>query len=192
MPRLGNIFFLQVYLKSQQCAGASLTDTGTSMAGSMTYSQECPVAPDGRHAVVDSAPTPQIDDAYTSKRAHVIDLTNGKVLRVVETPIGRIGGLICGENGNPLSRYMLMAQNEELHAANYPPVWPFKNPVGAPPFDLRRFEVARLLRPARGGVRGHHAGAGPPASSAALVDAAATRDLRVQPEERDTQYPEGG
>ena len=57
-------------------------------------------------------------------------------LRVVDTPIGRIGGLICGENGNPLSRYMLMAQNEELHAANYPPVWPFKNPVGAPPFDL--------------------------------------------------------
>jgi aliphatic nitrilase len=57
-------------------------------------------------------------------------------LRVVETPIGRIGGLICGENGNPLSRYTLMAQNEELHAANYPPVWPFKNPLGAPPFDL--------------------------------------------------------
>ncbi|MAN79601.1 MAG: aliphatic nitrilase [Rhodospirillaceae bacterium] len=57
-------------------------------------------------------------------------------LRVIETPIGRVGGLICGENGNPLSRYMMMAQNEELHAANYPPLWPFKNPVGTAPYDL--------------------------------------------------------
>ena len=60
------------------------------------------VAPDGRHAVVDSAPTPQIDDAYTSKRAHVIDLTNGKVLRVVETP-GKLGDIEISPDGTQLS-----------------------------------------------------------------------------------------
>lgn len=57
-------------------------------------------------------------------------------LRVMDTPIGRIGGLICGENGNPLSRYTLMAQGEEIHAASYPPVWPFRNPLFGQPYDL--------------------------------------------------------
>jgi len=57
-------------------------------------------------------------------------------LRVVDTEIGRIGSLICGENGNPLSRYMLMAQAEEIHTANYPPVWPFRDPRGSGGYDL--------------------------------------------------------
>ena len=60
------------------------------------------VAPDGRHAVVDSAPTPQIDDAYTSKRAHILDLTSGKVLRVVETP-GKLGDIEISPDGTQLS-----------------------------------------------------------------------------------------
>ena len=49
---------------------------------------------------------------------------DGAGLRVVETPLGRIGMLICGENGNPLARYALMAQGEQLHIANYPSLWP--------------------------------------------------------------------
>jgi aliphatic nitrilase len=49
---------------------------------------------------------------------------DGAGLRVVETPLGRIGMLICGENGNPLARYTLMAQGEQLHIANYPSLWP--------------------------------------------------------------------
>ncbi len=32
--------------------------------------------------------------------------------------------LICGENGNPLARYALMAQGEQMHIANYPSLWP--------------------------------------------------------------------
>lgn len=35
---------------------------------------------------------------------------DGFGLRVADTPFGRIGGLICGENTNPLARYSLMAQ----------------------------------------------------------------------------------
>lgn len=61
---------------------------------------------------------------------------DGAGLRVVSTNIGRIGSLICGENNNPLSRYTLMAQGEQIHTANYPSVWPFRNPLGAARYDL--------------------------------------------------------
>ena len=58
-------------------------------------------------------------------------------LKVAETPFGRVGSLICGENNNPLARYTLMAQGEQIHTGNYPPVWPFRNPLsGAKPYDL--------------------------------------------------------
>jgi len=58
-------------------------------------------------------------------------------LNVVETPFGRVGSLICGENNNPLSRYTLMAQGEQIHTGSYPPVWPFRNPLtGAKTYDL--------------------------------------------------------
>ncbi|MBY0381169.1 MAG: carbon-nitrogen hydrolase family protein [Xanthobacteraceae bacterium] len=66
-------------------------------------------------------------------------------LRVVNSPFGRIGGLICGENNNPLARYSLMAQGEEIHCACYPAVWPFRNPLNSPAYDLRdsiRFRTA--------------------------------------------------
>lgn len=49
---------------------------------------------------------------------------DGGGLRVNETPIGKIGMLICGENTNPLARYALIAQGEQVHVSSYPPVWP--------------------------------------------------------------------
>lgn len=61
---------------------------------------------------------------------------DGAGLKVVPTSVGRIGSLICGENNNPLSRYTLMAQGEQIHTSSYPPVWPFRNPIGAAPYDL--------------------------------------------------------
>jgi len=61
---------------------------------------------------------------------------DGAGLSVTDMPIGRVGGLICGENGNPLARYTLMAQGEEIHCANYPSIWPFKDPRNSEPYDL--------------------------------------------------------
>ncbi|WP_206078455.1 carbon-nitrogen hydrolase family protein [Poseidonocella sp. HB161398] len=48
---------------------------------------------------------------------------------------GRVGGLICGENTNPLARFALMAQAEELHISCWPPIWPTR-----PPSDARNFD----------------------------------------------------
>lgn len=66
-------------------------------------------------------------------------------LRVVDTAVGRIGGLICGENNNPLARYVLMSEAEEIHCSCYPAIWPFRNPLSAPLYDLKdaiRFRAA--------------------------------------------------
>lgn len=45
---------------------------------------------------------------------------DGAGLQVVETAAGRIGCLACWEHYNPLARYTLMAQGEEIHAAQFP------------------------------------------------------------------------
>lgn len=61
---------------------------------------------------------------------------DGRGLRVAATPIGRIGMLICGENTNPLARYALIAQGEQIHLASYPPVWPTRDPRAGGNYDL--------------------------------------------------------
>ncbi|KAE9372627.1 carbon-nitrogen hydrolase [Stipitochalara longipes BDJ] len=49
---------------------------------------------------------------------------DGYGLRVANTKMGKIGALICGENANPLARYALMAQGEQVHISTWPAVWP--------------------------------------------------------------------
>src|SRR6266851_1061452 len=45
---------------------------------------------------------------------------DGSGLAVVETAVGRVGALACWEHYNPLARYALMAQHEEIHVAQFP------------------------------------------------------------------------
>lgn len=45
---------------------------------------------------------------------------DGAGLKVVDTAVGRVGALACWEHYNPLARYALMAQHEEIHAAHFP------------------------------------------------------------------------
>ena len=60
---------------------------------------------------------------------------DGDGLRVVDTPVGRVGNLICGENTNPLARYALMAQAEQIHISSWPPMWPTRRPKGGGNFN---------------------------------------------------------
>ncbi|PPD15868.1 MAG: aliphatic nitrilase [Methylobacterium sp.] len=60
---------------------------------------------------------------------------DGEGLRVAETRLGRIGNLICGENTNPLARYALMAQGEQVHISSWPPIWPTRPPTGGGNFN---------------------------------------------------------
>tara|TARA_R110002003_G_scaffold878_5_gene21718 strand:+ start:7382 stop:8521 length:1140 start_codon:yes stop_codon:yes gene_type:complete len=53
---------------------------------------------------------------------------DGHGLQVANTRFGRIGGLICGENTNPLARYALMAQAEQVHISTWPAIWPTRTP----------------------------------------------------------------
>lgn len=45
---------------------------------------------------------------------------DGAGLKVVQSAAGRIGALACWEHYNPLARYALMAQHEEIHCAQFP------------------------------------------------------------------------
>jgi aliphatic nitrilase len=44
--------------------------------------------------------------------------------------------LICGENTNPLARYTMIAQSEQVHIASYPPIWPTHDPEAGGNYDL--------------------------------------------------------
>jgi len=59
-------------------------------------------------------------------------------LRVVDTSVGRVGMLICGENTNPLARYALIAQGEQVHVSTYPPIWPTRPATQKGGYDLRK------------------------------------------------------
>jgi nitrilase len=45
---------------------------------------------------------------------------DGSGLRAVDSKVGRIGQLACWEHYNPLARYAMMADGEQIHAAMYP------------------------------------------------------------------------
>lgn len=60
---------------------------------------------------------------------------DGAGLKVAKTRIGNIGALICGENTNPLARYTLMTQSEQIHISSWPPIWPTKRPASGDNYD---------------------------------------------------------
>jgi nitrilase len=56
----------------------------------------------------------------TNPERMVWGMGDGAGLRVVDTPVGRLGSLICWENYMPLARYALYAQDIEIYVA---PTW---------------------------------------------------------------------
>ncbi len=63
---------------------------------------------------------------------------DGSGLQVCETRLGRMGMLICGENTNPLARFALLAQGEQVHLSTYPPMWPTRDPATGGNYDLKQ------------------------------------------------------
>lgn len=45
---------------------------------------------------------------------------DGSGLKVVDTAVGRLGALACWEHYNPLARFALMAQHEQIHCSQFP------------------------------------------------------------------------
>ncbi|MEP3050762.1 MAG: S9 family peptidase [Erythrobacter sp.] len=60
------------------------------------------IAPGGAFGIVETAPTPLVDDSLTSNRVNIIDLATGNVRAVVETP-GKIGDVEISPDGSQLS-----------------------------------------------------------------------------------------
>lgn len=50
---------------------------------------------------------------------------DGTDLTVHDTPVGRLGGLICGNNSMTLAKYFLLASGEQVHVA----VWPNRHSI---------------------------------------------------------------
>ncbi|GAK04382.1 nitrilase [Geomicrobium sp. JCM 19037] len=48
---------------------------------------------------------------------------DGRDLRVYDTDIGMLGGLICWEHHMTLSKYAMASMGEEIHVANWPGNW---------------------------------------------------------------------
>ena len=85
------------------------------------YVDQFEVSPDGRWALVTSAPSTLVDDAYTSRRAHVLDLMSGEVSRIIETP-GKLGDIEISPDGSQLSMIAAVDENDPapttLHLVN--------------------------------------------------------------------------
>ena len=47
---------------------------------------------------------------------------DGSTLHVFDTPLGRLGGLICWEHWMPLARFAMHAKGEQIHVAAWPEV----------------------------------------------------------------------
>lgn len=56
---------------------------------------------------------------------------DGSDFEVVDTPVGRVGALNCWEHLQPLTKYALFAQQEQLHIASWPSFSIFEGAVNA-------------------------------------------------------------
>lgn len=78
------------------------------------YNSQLTIGPDGRLLNVHRKLTPTVGE----RLVHAPGDASG--LRVVETDVGRIGGLICGESSNPLSLFTLAAESVQILVISWP------------------------------------------------------------------------
>ncbi len=86
----------------------------TERAGGTLYNSQLVIGPDGGILGCRRKLMP------TSHERMIWGRGDGSDLRVWQTPLGTLGALICYEHSNPLYRYAVQAEGEEIHVANWP------------------------------------------------------------------------
>jgi nitrilase len=100
--------------KHQITLVVGINEVDTEVSGTTLYNTVVVIGPDGtilnRHRKL----------MPTNPERMVWGMGDASGLKVVDTPAGRIGSLICWENYMPLARYALYAQDIEIYVA---PTW---------------------------------------------------------------------
>ncbi len=102
--------------KAADDSGAVIAMGAHERAGGTLYNTFFLFSPGGK------APLPhrKLTPTYTEKL--LWGAGDGSTLDVIETPFGKVGGLICWEHWMPLARAALHAKGEVLHIAQWPAV----------------------------------------------------------------------
>lgn len=90
-----------------------LCERASAYAGTL-YNSQLTIGPDGRILNVHRKLTPTVGE----RLVHAPGDASG--LRVVDTDVGRVGGLICGESSNPLSLFTLTAESVQILVISWP------------------------------------------------------------------------
>jgi nitrilase len=96
----------------QAVVGVNELDTGFSRG--TLYNSQLFISADGRLTAVHRKLMP------THAERIVWGMGDGSTLHVLDTPLGRVGGLICWEHWMPLARFALHARGEQVHVAAWP------------------------------------------------------------------------
>jgi nitrilase len=88
-------------------------ERASAYAGTL-YNSQVLIGADGRILNVHRKLTPTVGE----RLVHAPGDARG--LRVVDTPTGRISGLICGESSNPLALFALIAEATQIHVISWP------------------------------------------------------------------------
>ncbi|HEY0715901.1 MAG TPA: carbon-nitrogen hydrolase family protein, partial [Polyangia bacterium] len=127
-PMSINPFLQRLYAEALQipspaleplCKAARASNIGVCLgiserAGGTLFNSQLFIAPDGAILGCRRKLMP------TSHERMVWGRGDGSDLGLFEYPFGRVGGLICYEHANPLFRYALIGQGEEVHVATWP------------------------------------------------------------------------
>ena len=114
-PSLGDPA-IQALGKAAKSASAIIVMGLHERAGSSLYNTSLYIGTDGRIIGHHRKLVPTYTERLIWGRG------DGSTLEVFDTPLGRLGGLICWEHWMPLARYTYHAQDEQIHIAQWPTV----------------------------------------------------------------------
>lgn len=85
------------------------------------YNSQVFISEDGTIAGVHRKLQPTMPERYLWGQG------DGSTLKAFDLPVGRVGGLICGENSMNLARHALILQHEQIHVSSWPGLAAMKN-----------------------------------------------------------------